>query len=194
MHDLFLFYYTCWLLVLIIYFFMTRTVSRSLLLVWTFVMIAVSPYTFSFLDVQIYITYLFLFVGTIILARVSSLSIYEYIVSFVCMICYVGILVWEIIAPIWFFLPTPVILAPFIVLILIYFIRRSTKRFVICFMGLTFGQLLYNIILIHYGLQDTIGALQEMTMLSIVLLLLIIVDFIHRWMPQIINQIKSFTS
>lgn len=193
MYDLFLFYYTCWLLTIIIYFFMEKSTLRNFYMIWLLMIITASPYLISFASVQISMAYVVLLIGTLFLFGLKSLQLYEYIVAFICMVGYAAILIWEIIAPVWFFMPRTVILALLIVSTLLLCIRVPNRRMIVSVIGLTFGQLLYELILMVYHLHDVIGALQEMTILSVTLLLLLGIDLLHQTKTMIVSRIKSFS-
>lgn len=172
---------------------MEKSTLRNFYMIWLLMIITASPYLISFASVQISMAYVVLLIGTLFLFGLKSLQLYEYIVAFICMVGYAAILIWEIIAPVWFFMPRTVILALLIVSTLLLCIRMPNRRMIVSVIGLTFGQLLYELILMVYHLHDVIGALQEMTILSVTLLLLLGIDLLHQTKTMIVSRIKSFS-
>jgi|SRR5690625_2933588 len=194
MYELFLFYYTCWLLVVIIYFFMQKTIFRLFSLVWIFLIIITASSSFSVFFLQISVAYIVVVIGALFLSAATSLTFYEYFVGFTCMIGYAAIVIWELIAPIWFFLPLLLIVSPVIVIVLCLCIRETRNRIVLALLSLALGQLVFDIILIHYQIDHMIGTLQQMTILSTTLILLTVVEGCKQLFEMMIQQIKSMAS
>lgn len=136
---------------------MQPTAIRRLLLVFILVFICLSPY-FMLID-SIYISFSFslLLFCTFILLGLSSVKYNTIVMSFICMIGYVGLLLWEKLTPILFFISSKVLIAILVVCIVRFLLRTLTHRVVVIVIGLTWGQLMYEMILVFYELHNTLG-------------------------------------
>ncbi|SDL66035.1 hypothetical protein SAMN05216244_0311 [Sediminibacillus halophilus] len=71
--------------------------------------------------------------------------------------CYVGILLWELISPIWLFVPR-LLMIPLIGLVLLLFLGETLiERCMVWSLGITSGEILHGLIMTSYGFQLTIG-------------------------------------
>src|SRR5699024_717833 len=145
MDGLFLFNWIGWFIVIIIYFFVDGIYLRYYFL-YTMFLIMLLIHVYVPIFGQMYVT------GAFIVLCLSAfyyyirlqLSYYDIFVTITVIFCYLALLLWEKIAPIWFVM-TPLMMIPLIVCTLItMFITSFSKRVAIAVFGLTVGQLLFG--------------------------------------------------
>ncbi|QTM99669.1 hypothetical protein ERJ70_10365 [Sediminibacillus dalangtanensis] len=81
--------------------------------------------------------------------------------------CYVGILLWELISPIWLFVPR-LLMIPFIGLVLLIFLAETLiEKCMVWCLGITSGEILHGLIMRSYGFHPTIGELSFFDLLFV---------------------------
>jgi len=191
MDELILFYYYCWLLCLLIYFFMPKSTVRMVSFIWILVFILTSQFYVPFASIQVSLSFIVLLIGTLILVGLSIYRLYEFIVSFICMISSAGLLMWEKTAPVLFFMPSKIIVPFLIVMIILFLVKTLSQRVIIAVVGLTLGQLLYEMILIIYYLHYTIGDYVYVTYILMTVLLLVVVECLKRCVKIMFHYTKA---
>lgn len=189
MEELVLFYYFCWFIQIFVFFFMQPSRLTKLLHSFILIYICVSPYFILVDSMYISFSYIILFLCTFFLFGLSIFRIEMIIITFMCMIGYVGLLIWEKLVPILLFIPSKL----WIGIIIICFVRFLLKSFhhqmIVIIIGFTWGQLMYEIILIFYRLDDTIGNYKYMNYLFYTIVFLVI----SKWFSQFVKKVYHYT-
>lgn len=193
MDNQMLFYYLCWLLFGLSFFFMQLSNSRRWILILILLIISSSPYFISIHILEISLPMIILVMVTQLLFGLSIFRKYEFIVAFLCMISYVALLMWEKTVPVLFFMPAKIIVSCIIVLLISFLIHVFSHKVMVVVIGLTFGQLIHEIILIVYELQQTIGELEDLNYLLTTILILIIYEWVKKGIITTIRYTKSLT-
>ncbi len=170
---------------------MPKSTVRTVNFIWILVFILTSQFYVPFASIQVSLSFIVLLIGTLILVGLSIYRLYEFTVSFICMISYAGLLMWEKTAPVLFFMPSKIIVPFLIVMIILFLVKTLSHRVIIAVVGLTLGQLLYEMILIIYYLHYTIGDYVYMTYLLMTVLLLVIVECLIRCVKTMFNYTKA---
>src|SRR5699024_2097188 len=151
--ELILFYYCTWFIYIVVYFFMRPSLISKVLLMFILIYICLSPYFIMIVYVYESLSFSFLLIIVIVLVVLSYIKMDVLFVTFICMISYVGLLLWEKLAPVLVFIPSQFWIAIIIVFIVRFLLRSFTNQVIVTVIGLSWGQLMYELILIDYGLE-----------------------------------------
>src|SRR5690625_2280434 len=157
MYEQFLFYWLLWILFILVYFFMDKGKKRSFFISLILILIICSNVSLKYSDLVISLSFLLILAVSIFFYVSNPLTLYKTIVAFILMLGYVSLLIWEKITPIWFFMPSFFIIPVLSVLITIILVREFYEQIAVALVGITFGQLIYELILISYNLHNVIG-------------------------------------
>lgn len=178
MYEQFLYFWLIWIFFIIIAFFMGESKKRSFLLFWILLMLFISRLYLTVGSIEISCTFILLIIGAIILF-VQQFSLYTLVVTFSLMIGYVALLIWEKITPIWFFMPSFLIIPIIIVMLVTILVQPFYTQVTIALVSASFGQLIFEFLLIVYRLHDIIGEEVFLIHVSLIVLMLIFIRFIH---------------
>src|SRR5690625_1028996 len=173
MYD-FLTYWFSWILFIIIVFFMNKSKLRSSLIIWLLLVLITFPMFVTVKTLQISICLGLLISGAIIFYVQEKVSIYRLIVTFTISIGYTGILIWEHITPVWFFMPSFIIISILLVSVMIVLFRQLHEQISVVLVGGLFGHVLYDLLLIGYSLHNVVGNNAYIVICLTVLLLIVI--------------------
>ena len=173
MYD-FLTYWFSWILFIIIVFFMKKSKLRTMLTVWLLIVLITFPMYVTFMDLQISIVFVLLLCGAIIFYVREKITIYRLIVTFTISVGYTGILIWETVAPVWFFMPSFFMIAILLVFINSMMTKHLYEQIASVLVGVLFGHVLYDLLLIGYSLHNVIGNNAYIVICLTVLLLIVI--------------------
>ncbi|WP_068671993.1 hypothetical protein [Oceanobacillus sp. Castelsardo] len=180
MEEGILFFWTSWLLWIIVTFLMKKSFRRTLLAYWTLLTIIGSSFYFYIGPFVFSLAIFILLGGTIILMSKQTKTIYHLLSAFTITICYSALLLWEKISPIWVILPREILISiiiGYLVTILSYNFRG---RISICLFGMLTGEMIYSFILSGYGFQEVVGEKAFLDTLIYALLLLTVLDILHK--------------
>jgi len=175
MYELFLTYWFSWILYIVIVFFMKKSKFRSLLVIWLLLVLVTFPMYIAIDTLQISICLVLLLTGAIIFYVQEKVTVYRLIVTFTISIGYTGILIWENITPVWFFMPPFFMIAILLVCINIVMMKQMYEQIAAVLVGVLFGHILYDLLLIGYSLQYKIGNNAYLVICLTILMLM----FIH---------------
>ncbi|SDJ67202.1 YphA family membrane protein [Sediminibacillus albus] len=155
--DGLLFYWISWILWVIFTFLLKKTKVRFYLSVWILLLLSCSNTVVEILDYKVNIAIFVSFVCAILYMAKSPDWMYQLFGSLCMTFSYIGILLWELISPIWLFVPR-IIIIPFLAMIMLYFIADNLiDKCMIWCLGLTSGEILHGLIMNSYGFQPVIG-------------------------------------
>lgn len=154
-----IFYWLSWMLVIIVTFIMRKNRKRTLLACWLFITIICSNFHITILGFQISIALLSLILGSILLLVQLSHLMYYLFSSFTITIGYTAMLLWEMNAPVWLFLPRIITIAFIIGLMTTILAQDFYSRLGISLFGTACGELIFSLILSSYGMHVAVGEL-----------------------------------
>src|SRR5699024_12708126 len=93
--------------------------------------------------------------------------------AFTIMIFYCGLLLWQVVAPVWFFLSGYFMIPVLVVFLLILLSRRLQNVYAYTLLGISFGQLLFVVLIHKYLFQEIIGTTAFFIQITLLLLLII---------------------
>jgi len=88
------------------------------------------------------------------------------------------------------FIPSQLWIAITIVFIVRFLLRTFTNQVIVIIIGLSWGQLMYELILIDYGLENLIGNYEYMNYLATTIICLFIAESFVQLFKKIINGRK----
>ncbi|AIF45447.1 hypothetical protein [Virgibacillus sp. SK37] len=171
-----LFFWLSWMYWVFLTFLMPKNKYRTGLSCWLLLTIITSNIYFGFSRMTLAGVVFVLLTGGIIwmvkLKRIFSHSLN----SFLVMIAFATSHLWEANLPILYLLPM-CIFTPFVITLIIAFLTKHiTSQLIICIVGMTFGDFLFQYILIGYGLPVVIGG---MAFLDEMLVTVVLISFLH---------------
>ncbi len=187
MDELLLFYYLCWLLYIIVYFFVPVKRTRNLLLTIILLYICLSSLNITMGLFVISSSFIMLLISTVILFGLSIVRTYEILIIFVSMLTYAGLLIWEKMAPVFFFMPGTIMVASLIVFLVCMLIKSFVLRFIVIVSSLTLGQLMYELLLYIYLGNDVIGSFYYLNYLLVTILFLLLVQTMTRFIAFVMT-------
>lgn len=180
MVDGYLFYWFCWIFWILVTFFMKKTKYRTFLAYWILVTIISSPHYIHLGFFIISLTVLILFIGSIIIFSKQTKIVFHLFLAFLVSITYSALLFWEKVSPIWLILPRVLLFSMIIGYLVSILSPHLRSRIAICIFGMISGEMIFSFVLASYGLQDEIGEGVFLDTLLFTLLLLTILDILHR--------------
>src|SRR5690625_1107536 len=117
MFELFFTYWFSWILFIIIMFFVEKNQLRFLLIVSLLLMLILFPIKVTIFTTHVYIVSFVMLGFAIILFVNEKVTFYRIMTTFTMVLGYIGLLFWEKISPIWFFMPSFIIVSIMIVLV-----------------------------------------------------------------------------
>src|SRR5699024_5297407 len=157
MFEQFLMYWLLWLLFIIIFFFMEKSKKRTMLTIWLLFIITFSSTYMNIHIAQVSLSLIIIIFVAFIYLIVSSFSFFPLFKVFTIMIFYCGLLLWQVVAPVWFFLSGYFMIPVLVVFLLILLSRRLQNVYAYTLLGISFGQLLFDVLLHKYLFQEKIG-------------------------------------
>lgn len=192
MYEEFLYYWLIWIIFIIVYFFMKNGMKRSLFLFWILLIIIATNLFININGTSVSMAFIFLLCGAVIFYVTNTFSIYKMIATFSIMIGYVSLLMWKKITPIWFFMPSYFMIPVLSVVVITFLLHDHYAQITAALVGITFGQLIYELIIISYQLNTIIGERVFFIHISITILFLILIQFIQLCLFKVSNKIRSY--
>ena len=186
MDELILFYYCTWFIYIVVYFFMQPSLISKGLLMFILIYICLSPYFIMIGSLYVSLSFCLLLISVSVLFGLSYIKMDVLFVTFICMISYVGLLLWEKLAPVLVFIPSQLWIAIIIVFIVRFLLRSFTNQVIVTVIGLSWGQLMYELILIDYGLETLIGNYEYMNYLAGTIICLFITERVVQLFKKVI--------
>src|SRR5690625_632390 len=175
MYELFLTYWFSWMLYIIIVFFIKKSKLRTWLTIWLLLVLITLPMFITVINFKISLVLIFLIIGAIIFYVQKKVTLYRLIVTFTISIGCTGVLIWEKITPVWFFMPPFFLISMLLVFVNFVLMKHLYEQISIVLLGVLIGYVLYDLLLIGYRLHNEIGNRAYLVICFTVLLLL----FLH---------------
>lgn len=191
MYEQFIRYWFIWMIVIIVAFFMKNGWRRSLLLVWILLILLLFEVDLNIGNIQISLAFIILFIGSIIFYVHHSFSIYTLIVTFIMMIAFGSILMWAKTTPVWLFMPSYVLIPIIVVMLVIILINSFYLQLTVTLVGITLGQMMFEMILMVYHLSALVGEETFFIHISLAVLLLIVLRFLNFILNCLLYYIKT---
>lgn len=168
-----IFYWLCWVLWIVVTFFMKKDKQRMFLSYWILLLILFSNLQLSIDFHNISVSFIIFLGGALFLHVKLPRLIYHSIISFIVSIGYIGILIWVNITPLRLFLPQLITIS-FLLLILIMLLTNGLlNRLGAGLFGIACGEMVYSMIMANYSIQKTVGDMVFFDCVLIVTMLLL---------------------
>lgn len=175
----YVFYWVAWLVWIIITFFQTHRHIHYIIICWLFSLMITLNYYVTLFQLDISIAFIILLIGAIVFYGQAQLTFQRLITTYTLMITYLSLKIWNVIAPIWFVIPT-IIAIPFIISMSAITLSQSTKqRLIHILFSMTCGELFYSFILRSYHLNNQIGSISFFDYLAISIFIIVCVHILH---------------
>ena len=177
MFDKFLMYWLLWLICIIVVFFKNSSPRQTWLIIWILSVISVSNTYFELVHLEISVSFVMILFGSFMMTAEPSFSFLQLFRAFILLLVYCTLLIWEMVAPVWFFLSSYFIIPVFIVLVAVMLNKRIKEVFGYLILGITLGQLLFDLLLYLYHIHNQIGMTYYFIHVGCSVLLLICIRF-----------------
>lgn len=186
------FYWLAWVFWIIVIFFMKKSKQQTFFSYGILMLIIFSNKYIMIGHFNLSISYLMLLAGSLYMYTKLNRQIYHLLISFTVMIGYSAILIWKNSTPLWLFIHE-LLFIPFVCSFLIIILSTGLyNRLITGILGITAGQLLYNLILSSYDLNQKIGDLHFFDQLFITLIFLIIIHFIQVAIRKLYSLLDAY--
>lgn len=181
------FYWVGWIIWTILVFFRVYRNKRYIIICWLFLLMISLNYYVTIEHYDISISFLLLLIGSIYIYVQPNLTLQRFFITFTLMTAYIALRIWEVVAPIWFFIPT-VIMIPLIISIgTVVLVQPFKQRMIHIIFSITFGELFHSLILNGYYLHNEIVPLLFFDYLAITMLILICLQIVRSTMSYIVQ-------
>src|SRR5699024_5743481 len=154
MFEQFLMYWLLWLLFIIIFFFMEKSKKRTMLTIWLLFIITFSS-TYMYIHIaQVSLSMIIIIFVAFIYFIVASFFFLRLLIAFTIMSFFCGLLLWQVFAPVWFFLSGYFMIPVLVVFLLILLSRRLQNVYAYSLLVISFGELLFDVLLHKYLFQE----------------------------------------
>lgn len=191
MLEQFLMYWLLWIIFIVVTFFMEKNSKRYVLTSWILFIICFSSLYITISEIELSVALLIILFGSFIYLVEVSFSMLQLTRAITVMISYCSLLIWEMLSPVWFFIPA-YFLIPVILIFLTFILSHPLQQtYAFMLLGITLGQVLFDLLLSMYQLNQQIGMTSYFIYISLTTLLLIsirailllytnAIHFIHR--------------
>lgn len=180
MNEALLIVWFSWLLFVCILFFQEKTVQQKLSCLFVLFAISLVPYRITMNEFDFSLLYLCIVIWLIYLFTYVSLRFRDMIYICICILGFVGLRLIEIVAPIWFILPSFVIHAIILYVVIRLFVKDVPRQWTIFLSSLFFGQMIFTFIIQSYHMSFVVD-----NEIFFVLFVYIGLYYIHRFFLSI---------
>ncbi|OZU90097.1 hypothetical protein CIL03_02860 [Virgibacillus indicus] len=187
-----LFYWLCWILWIIVTFFMFKGKQRTRFAIWILLTIIFSNFYVTAGNISVSLSFLLVLTGSMLLLIPNTRLIYHLISSFTITIGYAAMLLWEKNAPVWIIFHRPLILSIITVILIVILTKSFNLRLGIGLLGMSAGELIYSLTLSSYGFSEPIGQIYFFEYAVMTVVILMILDILQRWKYKVISLIENY--
>lgn len=192
--DGYLFYWLMWILFVICYFFI---VDKKQAMPFCYIILALmvlNDINIDVFDSSIQLALVLLVViGLLYVVRIDNIVL-TCSKIFIIMVSFCTVHLWEATYSLSLFIPM-IIFQSLTMLFLINILSNTLRvQLIITVLGLSLGQILFDLILLHYGFTSNIGSMYFLDLLTVIVCLLIIrngLTHFKAYLNSKINQIKT---
>ncbi|MFA1820696.1 hypothetical protein ACDX78_11015 [Virgibacillus oceani] len=186
-----LFYWISWILLIYILFFMQKSKKRKVLAYWVLLVIICSKLYMTIGYYSISVTFLLILTGAAIWIILLPRFMYQLLCAFTVAVLYAAIQFWLIIAPVWLFWPTTVIIPLTCSLFIVLLVKKPRYRKAICLFGICCGEIIHGITMSSYGFSKGIGEIVFFDYLAVMLLIFSFLAILHKGNAKINSLLKQ---
>lgn len=191
MEEQFLFYWSLWLLFIIVFFFVEEKYLRRLFLFFVLLSIIASSYTINISQIVIQLNLMIILLLVICLLSLHQAPLKLIFYSFILAAYYIGLLFWQMIAPVWFIYTNGAEIVVVSMLLTILLAQDLLDRILVLLLGCTLGHLLYSCGLVHMHLSHMLGHLEHYIYLQFAILILLFISAMKRAIQYVYFIVKE---
>jgi hypothetical protein len=173
------FYWFGWAFWIIVTFIMPKNKYRTVIAIWILLTISSSSIYLRTVFFDISIAYLTTLLGGFALLSTLKRKGLQIFSAITIMVGYSSLLIWEVNAPVWIFMPRLFIIPVVCVLLVSIITSKFESRLTISIIGICSGELLYCLLLSSYTFTRAVGNLMFLDTLSVILFLVVIIEAIQ---------------
>lgn len=192
MNDGALFFWLCWILWIIVTFFMARGKCRTRFGIWILLTIIFSDFYVTVGNIFISLSFLIVLSGSMLLLIPNKNLIYHLFSSFTITVGYAAMLLWEKNAPVWIIFPRPIILSIITVILVMILTKIFNFRLGIGLLGMSAGEMIYSLTLSSYGFYEPIGQIYFFENAIMTVVIITILAILRRWKHKVISLIENY--
>src|SRR5699024_8970814 len=152
---------------------MEKSKKRTMLTIWLLFIITFSSTYMNIHIAQVSLSMIIIIFGAFIYLSEAPFSFLSLFKAFTIMIFYCGVLLWLVVVPVLFFLSGYFMIPVLVVFLLILLSIRLQNVYAYTLLGISFGQLLFDVLLHKYLFQEKIGTTAFFIQITLVILLVI---------------------
>ncbi|MBP1949553.1 YphA family membrane protein [Virgibacillus litoralis] len=155
-----IFYWFCWVIWIVVTFFMKKDKRRAFLACWILLLILFSNLHFSINFYQISVSFLVFLGGTLLLHVKLPRLIFHSLISFIVSIGYIGMVICINITPLRLFFPQLITISLFLVILIMLLTNGLLNRLGTGLFGIACGEIVYSMIMADYSIPKTVGDME----------------------------------
>lgn len=180
------FYWFGWFFWVIFTFIVPKNKIRTIYAIWILLAIGFSNLYLSIDSIAVSMSYLTLLIGAFILLSTLNRKGILLFSAFTMMIGYTSLLIWEVNAPVWIFMPRIIMIPILCVCLAIVLTKQIYARLAISVIGISSGEFLYSVLLYNYSITQSIGSMQFLDTLSVMVFLFVFIEAIHQGKEKVL--------
>ncbi|WP_112181192.1 MULTISPECIES: hypothetical protein [Paraliobacillus] len=152
-----LFYWLGWIFWIITTFLMQKGKFRTTLSFFILLIISLSLVKFTILGYEIGLSFCIVVLGSFFLLTRQTRKVYMLFVIILIGFSYAGLRLWEVVSPIWVIIPRMYLYAFIVITLTMLCNRKYLQRYLVCCLAVSFGEVVYIMIVGEIGWNLTIG-------------------------------------
>ncbi|WP_042223578.1 YphA family membrane protein [Oceanobacillus manasiensis] len=174
------FYWIGWMLWILTTFFMSYGRERDLYTIWLMSLMILSNTNIHIGLTQINASTFPIMLGSIILLLNLQRQIYLTVCTVTIILGYTSILFWEIVAPVWLFLPRELLIPLLLGLTALILVNELKSRICVILLGATMGEYVFSFYLFSYGMTRGVGELPFLGNIMMTIVIIVFLDIIRK--------------
>src|SRR5699024_6102593 len=175
-----LYFWFCWLLWVLVTFFMKKSGLRTYFAIWVLITIILADFFLQWNQVIISLPFIALTIGAVILTSRQPRWFFHLAASFSTAIGYATFLFWEMLSPVWFVMPRAILMTMIFGLLISLLVKPLISKITVCLLGMAAGEVIYLFTLFNQGIFTSLGDKSFFINLFTLLLFFITSHTLHR--------------
>lgn len=187
-----LYFWFCWVLWVLVTFFMKKGRLRTFLAVWVLTTVILADLFLQWNQVIVSFSFLFLCLGAVILISRQTRWFLHLAASFTTAIGYASFLFWEMLSPVWFIMPRGVLFTITFGLLISILVKSFISKVAVCLLGLAAGEIIYVLTLLNQGIYTTAGDKLFFNSLFATLLFFVTAHLVYQVKNKLFDQTEQY--
>ena len=187
-----LYFWFCWLLWVLVTFFMKKSGLRTYFAIWVLITIILADFFLQWNQVIISLPFIALTIGAVILTSRQPRWFFHLAASFSTAIGYATFLFWEMLSPVWFVMPRAILMTMIFGLLISLLVKPLISKITVCLLGMAAGEVIYLFTLFNQGILTALGDKSFFINLFTLLLFFITAHTLHRIKEKIFDHTEKY--